>query len=52
MKIPADQRRVAGELDRLKPRFGILPTLVQTSRKCAARRKRHQKHRARDVERW
>ena len=42
MKLKDNQRRVSGKLKRLKPRFGILPTRVQTNPKAYRRRPKHQ----------
>lgn len=41
MKLKENQRHISGRLDRVKPRFGVLPTRVQDNPKAY---RRHPKH--------
>jgi len=45
LKLKDSQRKVCGTLDRIKPRFGVLPTRVQDNPKTTYRRQ--PKHRKR-----
>jgi hypothetical protein len=38
MKLKDSQRKICGTLDRIKPRFGVLPTRVQYNPKTTYRR--------------
>lgn len=39
MQLKTEQRRIAGKLKRIKPRFGVLPTRVQDNPKTAYKRR-------------